>query len=49
MTLDRTGEPIESCPHNCRKGWLTGPNSDHPKPCPVHKPHLAGAPDRKGT
>ena len=43
MSPDRYGDtPEPPCPHDCRKGWLTGPNSDHPRPCPVHKPHLAG-------
>lgn len=40
MTLDRTGEPVDNCPYECRHGWLTGPYSDEPRPCPDHKRHL---------
>lgn len=53
MSPDRYGEPTEPpCPYDCRNGWLTGPNSDHPKPCPHCKDHLfaaQAAPDREGT
>ena len=42
MSPDRYGEPDDRCPHDCRRGWLTGPNSDAPVPCPHCKDHLAG-------
>lgn len=41
MSPDRYGDTPETpCPHSCRRGWLTGPYSDAPEPCPVHKEHL---------
>jgi hypothetical protein len=39
MTLDRTGEPRPD--HDCRRGWLSGPNADEAIPCLICRPHLA--------
>ena len=33
--------PVEEQSHECRKGWLSKPDADHPVPCLICKPHLA--------
>lgn len=33
----------------CRNGWIGGPNTDHPKPCPTCKPWLTGPRTRYGA
>ncbi len=43
MTVpNRYGEDTDTADrvHDCRRGWVTRPDDDHPKPCPVCKPHL---------
>lgn len=48
MTRDRTGEPVDlDRGHWCRDGWLTGPDDDHPRRCPVCRPARPSSdPDR---
>lgn len=36
MSPDRYGD--DEPPHQCRNGWLTGPNDDHPRLCPICRP-----------
>ncbi|MGY4098070.1 hypothetical protein ACW2Q0_00660 [Nocardia sp. R16R-3T] len=46
MSLDRTGEHRDDdpgrCPYDCRDGWLSGPDADVMRACPIHRPPAPG-------
>ncbi len=40
MGYDRTGEPVDEHPRECRGGWLGTDREGRPVPCLACKPHL---------
>lgn len=43
MSPDRYSDDEPPTAHHCRDGWLTPPDDDHPRRCPVCRPTPAPA------